>query len=106
MTSRSDTERLHRNQPQEVLQAKLAARSLAGLVTEAVAERNKLLHAAEDAADSEGILVAWDQRVLGKLDETNISEGERPRFETLDTFHPELFGDEDRPDDQKREGAG
>ena len=89
MTSRSDTERLHRNQPQEVLQAKLAARSLAGLVTEAVAERNKLLHAAEDfnAADSEGILVARDQRELKPIslirlglvvDEYEPRSGRRP----------------------------
>ena len=102
MTSRTATEGFYRNQLPEVLRAKSSARKLSNLFKEGVDHRNKLLRATSDfdATQSEQLLVAWDSRALSVIDAAGVNEGTRSRFETLDTWYPEMHGEAGRPAEQ------
>ena len=103
-TSRTDVERFVRNQPERVLKAKASARRLSDLHEEGVGERNKLFPIIQnfDGEGSEAVLVSWNDRVLAALDNADVRERDCSRFRTLDTFHPELFGEGGRGDAQER----
>ena len=98
MTSRSDTEQLFQNQPEELRRAKTVARQLTKLLDKGVNERNALLQRVEafDDGSAKGTLVSWNDEVLSKFDSAGVPEDDRSRFSTLNTFYPEIHGEPGR----------